>query len=67
MIGSGATAVTLVPTMAKDTASMVMLQRSPTYIADIPLEDPTALNTANLAIFIPSSRVTLSYKIKTST
>ena len=42
VVGSGATAVTLVPTMSKDTASLVMLQRSPTYIADVPQEDPTA-------------------------
>ena len=43
VIGSGATAITLVPTMAGETASLVMLQRSPTYIADIPLEDPMAM------------------------
>ncbi|MFK8021527.1 MAG: flavin-containing monooxygenase [Pseudomonadales bacterium] len=42
VIGSGATAVTLVPTMSKDTASMVMLQRTPTYIANVPSEDPLA-------------------------
>jgi cation diffusion facilitator CzcD-associated flavoprotein CzcO len=42
VIGSGATAVTLVPAMSRDTASLVMLQRSPTYIADVPAEDPTA-------------------------
>ena len=29
--------------MAGETASLVMLQRSPTYIADIPLEDPMAM------------------------
>lgn len=40
VIGSGATAVTLLPTMSKDTASMVMLQRSPTYIVSVPAEDP---------------------------
>ena len=40
IIGSGATAVTLVPSMANDTASLVMLQRSPTYIANVPAEDP---------------------------
>ena len=33
VIGSGATAVTLVPAMADDVASMTMLQRSPTYFA----------------------------------
>ena len=42
VIGSGATAVTLVPTMSKDTASLVMLQRTPTYIATVPSEDPLA-------------------------
>ena len=40
IIGSGATAITLVPNMAADTASLVMLQRSPTYIANVPAEDP---------------------------
>jgi cation diffusion facilitator CzcD-associated flavoprotein CzcO len=42
VIGSGATAVTLVPTMSSDTASLVMLQRTPTYIANVPSEDPLA-------------------------
>ena len=42
VIGSGATAVTLVPTMSHQTSRLVMLQRSPTYIANVPLEDPTA-------------------------
>ena len=40
IIGSGATAITLVPNMAADTASLVMLQLSPTYIANVPAEDP---------------------------
>ncbi len=39
VIGSGATAVTLVPELAKKTAHTIMLQRSPTYIASIPEED----------------------------
>ena len=42
VVGSGATAVTLVPTMSHQTSRLVMLQRSPTYIANVPLEDPTA-------------------------
>jgi cation diffusion facilitator CzcD-associated flavoprotein CzcO len=42
VIGSGATAVTLVPAMAKDAAQVTMLQRSPTYIASLPAEDPIA-------------------------
>jgi monooxygenase len=39
VIGSGATAVTLVPELAKETSQTTMLQRSPTYIASIPEED----------------------------
>ena len=42
VVGSGATAVTLVPTMSHHTSQLVMLQRSPTYIATVPQEDPTA-------------------------
>ncbi|MBV9117081.1 MAG: NAD(P)/FAD-dependent oxidoreductase [Acetobacteraceae bacterium] len=42
VIGSGATAVTLVPEMAKDAAHVVMLQRSPTYIVSRPSEDAVA-------------------------
>ncbi|MFT3862861.1 MAG: NAD(P)/FAD-dependent oxidoreductase [Solirubrobacterales bacterium] len=42
VIGSGATAVTLVPAMAKDAAQVTMLQRSPTYIVSVPAEDPIA-------------------------
>ena len=39
VIGSGATAVTLVPSMAEKAASVTMLQRSPTYIVSRPSED----------------------------
>jgi cation diffusion facilitator CzcD-associated flavoprotein CzcO len=42
VIGSGATAVTLVPAMAEKAAHVTMLQRSPTYIASLPAEDPIA-------------------------
>jgi cation diffusion facilitator CzcD-associated flavoprotein CzcO len=42
VIGSGATAVTLVPAMAKKAAHVTMLQRSPTYIASLPAEDRIA-------------------------
>ncbi len=42
VIGSGATAVTLVPSMAKEAEHVTMLQRSPTYIASLPAEDPIA-------------------------
>jgi monooxygenase len=42
VIGSGATAVTLVPEMAKTAAHVTMLQRSPTYIVSRPAEDGLA-------------------------
>ena len=42
VIGSGATAVTLVPALAKTAAHVTMLQRSPSYIASLPSEDKFA-------------------------
>jgi monooxygenase len=42
VIGSGATAVTLVPEMAKTAAHVTMLQRSPTYVVSRPAQDPLA-------------------------
>lgn len=42
VIGSGATAVTLVPELAKRAAQVTMLQRSPTYIVSRPSEDALA-------------------------
>jgi cation diffusion facilitator CzcD-associated flavoprotein CzcO len=42
VIGSGATAVTLVPEMAKTAAHVTMLQRSPTYVVARPAEDGMA-------------------------
>jgi monooxygenase len=40
VIGSGATAVTLVPALAERAAHVTMLQRSPSYIASLPAEVP---------------------------
>jgi monooxygenase len=42
VIGSGATAVTLVPAMAKSAARVTMLQRSPTYVVARPEQDALA-------------------------
>ncbi len=42
VIGSGATAVTLVPAMAERAAEVTMLQRSPSYIMSLPAEDVVA-------------------------
>lgn len=40
VIGSGATAITLLPAMADDAAHVTMLQRSPTYVLGLPEVDP---------------------------
>ena len=42
VIGSGATAMTLVPAMANDVGHIVMLQRSPTYVVSAPERDAIA-------------------------
>jgi monooxygenase len=42
VIGSGATAVTLVPELAKRAAHVTMLQRSPSYVVSLPEKDPLA-------------------------
>ncbi|MCW2679896.1 MAG: flavin-binding family monooxygenase [Frankiales bacterium] len=42
VVGSGATAVTLVPAMAEKAAHVTMLQRTPTYIAALPAHDLVA-------------------------
>jgi cation diffusion facilitator CzcD-associated flavoprotein CzcO len=42
IIGSGATAVTLLPELAKKAAKVTMLQRSPTYVMNLPREDKLA-------------------------
>jgi cation diffusion facilitator CzcD-associated flavoprotein CzcO len=43
VIGSGATAITLVPTMAEKAAHVTMLQRSPTYLMPLPSTDKVTL------------------------
>jgi len=57
VIGSGATAVTVVPAMADDAAHVTMLQRSPTYMLPIPMVDPV---TQQLQRFLPDM---LTYRI----
>jgi monooxygenase len=48
IIGSGATAVTIVPELAAEAAEVVMLQRSPTYIAALPNKDKIAARLKRL-------------------
>ena len=54
IIGSGATAVTLLPAMTDKAAHVTMLQRSPTYIVTIPEKDPIA---TGLRRFLPEKAV----------
>jgi cation diffusion facilitator CzcD-associated flavoprotein CzcO len=54
VIGSGATAVTLVPAMAERAAHVTMLQRSPSYVVSLPGEDPLA---RVLGRFLPAKLV----------
>jgi monooxygenase len=42
VIGSGATAMTLVPALAKKAEHVTMLQRSPSYVVSLPTEDTIA-------------------------
>ena len=42
VIGSGATAVTMVPAISRTAAHVTMLQRSPSYTLSLPTEDPVA-------------------------
>jgi cation diffusion facilitator CzcD-associated flavoprotein CzcO len=43
VIGSGATAVTLVPALAREAAHVTMLQRSPSYVVTRPSKDAKAI------------------------
>jgi monooxygenase len=42
VIGSGATAVTMIPALTQTAAHVTMLQRSPSYIVSLPSGDPVA-------------------------
>lgn len=57
LIGSGATAVTLLPELAKRGADVTLVQRSPTYMIDRPARDRIALLLGRL---LPAS---LAYRI----
>lgn len=57
VIGSGATAVTLLPALAEQAGHVTMLQRSPSYVVSVPRQDPIA-NT--LTRLLPAS---LAYRV----
>ncbi|QKW06333.1 NAD(P)/FAD-dependent oxidoreductase [Streptomyces sp. NA04227] len=53
VIGSGATAITLVPAMAGEAEHVTMLQRSPTYIMTLPTHDPVSVVLRKLRVPAP--------------
>jgi cation diffusion facilitator CzcD-associated flavoprotein CzcO len=53
VIGSGATAITLVPALARSAAHVTMLQRSPTYVVSLPTVNPL---TRLIRRLVPASR-----------
>jgi len=61
VIGSGATAMTLVPAMARSTKHVVMLQRSPTYVVSRPAKDPMA---TRLRRWLPQSLASRLVRVK---
>ena len=63
VIGSGATAVTLIPAMAERTAQITMLQRSPSYVMSLPQKDPLAVLANSCS---GPSAVTRSPAVRTS-
>ncbi|HSV80643.1 MAG TPA: NAD(P)/FAD-dependent oxidoreductase, partial [Ramlibacter sp.] len=61
VIGSGATAITLVPSMAARGAQVTMLQRSPTYVLTVPAVDPL---WHTLSKVLPAKAVYLATRLR---
>jgi monooxygenase len=59
VIGSGATAFTLVPALARSASHVTMLQRSPTYVASLPEKSPVV---AMLRRLLPAQQAGLAAK-----
>ncbi|KAH8698661.1 putative flavoprotein [Talaromyces proteolyticus] len=57
IIGSGATAITLLPSLATNSAHVTMLQRSPTYIASLPREGKFEAIISRALPMFASSRI----------
>ncbi|HEY1135722.1 MAG TPA: NAD(P)/FAD-dependent oxidoreductase [Nocardioides sp.] len=58
VIGSGATAITLVPSMAGTAEHVTMLQRTPTYVISIPARDQLSLLLRKVLPEMPAYQVT---------
>jgi monooxygenase len=64
VIGSGATAVTLLPAMADTAAHVTMLQRSPSYVIPIPRQDPLAKALRKVMPDSTASTITRKFNIR---
>ncbi len=62
VIGSGATAITLIPSMANVTKDITLVQRSPTYILSLDKYDPSPRSSA---LSCPKSSLRLSFARRT--
>jgi cation diffusion facilitator CzcD-associated flavoprotein CzcO len=63
VIGSGATAVTVVPAMTDKAAHVTMLQRSPSYVLSLPAVDPSARLLQKLFPDMVAHRITRAKNI----
>lgn len=66
VIGSGATAITLVPTMAENAGHVTMLQRSPTYLMPLPSTDQVTLGLQKVLPAKLAYRITRARNISIS-
>lgn len=66
VIGSGATAITLVPTMAEKAGHVTMLQRSPTYLMPLPSIDKVTLGIQKVLPAKAAYRLTRARNIAVS-
>ncbi|MEU5340429.1 NAD(P)/FAD-dependent oxidoreductase [Streptomyces sp. NPDC020766] len=64
VIGSGATAVSLLPSLAEKAGHVTMLQRSPSYVLPVPRRDPIANTLRRLLPEMLAWRVTRRFNIK---
>ncbi|MFP3976865.1 flavin-containing monooxygenase [Marinobacter sp. KMM 10035] len=66
VIGSGATAVTLVPTLAEKAGHVIMLQRSPTYLMPLPSTDKVTMGIQKVLPAKAAYRLTRARNITVS-
>jgi cation diffusion facilitator CzcD-associated flavoprotein CzcO len=61
VIGSGATAISLIPALARDAAKVTMLQRSPTYVGSVPRAERSTKTLRRLLPFAKAHTVSRWY------